>query len=186
MSLDQIEALFDRTYTECKKHVEAVIAPLAGPNADVDALRQETFERFYRMLLNDEVKDVNPKGLLGLLRQIASGKAIDAFRATARRPVDTVDELPDASAWDTVAKIHGPEVAYEHAETLRAINRLSPELRETLLLREYLGFSREVTAEILGIKRASVSANVRRAKERLRKQTAEPELPHLSLEGGTA
>ncbi|WP_435211443.1 RNA polymerase sigma factor [Streptomyces sp. bgisy034] len=185
MNLDELDAEFSHWYRAYKPSVRAVIAPLAGPGADVDALTQETFERFYRMLLNDEVR-LEPLHVKRLLRKIASGKAIDAWRKAARHGEDCLETLPDASAWSSVARIYGPEAAFAYAEMLRAINALSDELRAALLLREYLGFSREDTAQVLGVKRASVSANVRRAKQRLLEQ--DPQLAHLrlNLEGGTA
>ncbi|WP_445520999.1 RNA polymerase sigma factor [Streptomyces sp. NEAU-174] len=181
---DPTDAEFTKIYNAHLGMVKAVIFIVADKGADVDAIAQETFIRLLTRLNRGE-RINSPQALL---RKIATETAIDHNRSAAVKRSSATEVVPEGGMWFSVAETLSPETALEFAELLDTIKTvLSPELRNALLLREYIGFTPRVTAGILGIRSATVSTNVLRAKRALNRHYALAALrPHGMLKGETA
>ncbi|MGI5485065.1 RNA polymerase sigma factor [Streptomyces lavendofoliae] len=183
--LAALDARFRKEYEDRHNQsaVRYVILAMAGPEADIEALTHDTFLRYYKLLLADAADGpARP-----LLRHIARGIAVDDVRASQRKPWKSLSAFPDNAPWASVSRFLGPELAYEIVEMFGAIGSLSPELRNALLLREYMRVPRDEVAEILGITPDSVTTNVNRAKKRLREAHKERrQLPSMAnqMKGG--
>jgi RNA polymerase sigma factor (sigma-70 family) len=104
---------------------------------------------------------------------IAHHRLVDARRRGARRP--------DASATDAALESASPimldgeveiDIRLAAAPALEALDRLSPDQRDTILLRVIADLSVERTAEILGKPPGAVKALQRRALAALRRELA--------------
>ncbi|MFD0418357.1 RNA polymerase sigma factor [Streptomyces sp. NPDC127108] len=165
------ELEFERIYHQKGSLVRARLRQLLGEQADVDGLAQEVFIKFLICIQRDK-KTIGPTALL---MKITADLAVDHIRIRIRGGGEhPLDVLPEGAAWFSTADLAGPEEAFELAEVMEAMDKiLSPELRFSLIMRETMGLSRDEVAETLGIEPTSVTANVRRAKERLRDHFAE-------------
>jgi RNA polymerase sigma-70 factor (ECF subfamily) len=109
---------------------------------------------------------------LALVHRIAGYEVADAYRAAARGdlPTDLVPDLPDPAA--------GPEaraVLRDDVGRLRpALDRLTPQAREVLLLRVAVGLTAEETAAVVGSSAGAVRAMQHRALAAVRAHLAVP------------
>lgn len=76
---------------------------------------------------------------------------------------DVASTIPDDASADA-----GAIAASERARIRRAVATLSPELRETIVLREVQGLSYEEIASVLGVPIGTVMSRLSRARSRLR------------------
>lgn len=159
------ELEFERIYNQKLPVVKAKLHQMVGPQADIDGLATEVFIRFLECLQRDK-KATSPTALL---MKITADLAVDQLRIRSRGGGDhPLEVLPEGAAWFSTAAVAGPEEAFELAEVRHAMDKiLSPGLRLSLIMREAMGLTREEVAEILEIEPSSVTANVRRAKEKL-------------------
>jgi RNA polymerase sigma-70 factor, ECF subfamily len=128
---------------------------LTGDRAEAEDLVQEAMARAYERW--DRVQQfVSPAGYvyktaLNLLRR--------RRRRAALRPVFASSPPPDPA-----------EVGGARGDVQRALRSLSHQQREALVLVEWLGFSSEEAARVLGIRPSSVRTRMHRAKIALRSQ----------------
>ena len=138
-----------------------------------------------RYLVGDEhaAQDVTQEASLRALRYLASfrdGNARAWFLAIVRNcchdwqrrergdrsdlPLsdDVVDTIPDDSSADA-----GAIAESERARIRRAVATLSPELRETIVLREVQGLTYDEIAGVLGVPIGTVMSRLSRARQRL-------------------
>ncbi|MFE7172596.1 RNA polymerase sigma factor [Streptomyces sp. NPDC057616] len=165
------ELAFERIYNQKLPVVKAKLHQMLGPQADIDGLAQEVFIK-YLMCVQRDKKATNPSALL---MKITADMGVDQYRIRSRGGGDQpVEVLPEGAAWFSTAAISGPEEAFELAEVMDAMDKiLSPELRLSLVMRGPMGLSRDEVAEALDIEPASVTTNVRRAKEKLQHHFAD-------------
>lgn len=147
------------------RHVEIVIKRLShlmGPRGGVDDLTQETFLRVMKAL--HRFRGESP--FRHFVLRIATSVAFDEMRRASRSPwrlfaePEQIDEAAsqkqDAEAYADLAAVH------------RALRRLSPRLREVVVLFELEGESLAEIAVELGISIHTAGSRLRRGREKLR------------------
>ncbi len=96
--------------------------------------------------------------LYGVARHVLSDKR----RATKRR-----ERLATKMASQPERAVPGPELQVvrlsEHEEVLAALGKLSEKVRETILLVEWEGLSRERVADMMFVSRAAIDKRITRA-----------------------
>ena len=134
---------------------------LAGNVSTADDLVQDCLERAWknRSALKDE------RTVLAWLRTILHNVNIDRVRLRRRRPEESegLDAVSDTLSNPAASDAPGPSM-----DVVRAMNRLTVEHRQVLLLIGLEGLSyREVAGE-LGVPIGTVMSRLARARERLR------------------
>src|SRR5687768_5398935 len=149
------ERAFVSLYERYKRRVFAYCLKMVGSREMAEDVFQETFVRVARK--RDHFKSGN---FAGWLFAIARNLCLNALR-------DNVQHVSLDEVQDSLPSEEEPE--YEiTSEILRsAIDQLSPDLREALVLRVYSGFSYNEISEITGTKLATVKVRIFRGKQRL-------------------
>jgi RNA polymerase sigma-70 factor (TIGR02960 family) len=140
------------------------------------------------------------------LYRIATNRCLNQVRSSARRPVvatPLVAPAPDPSQLGEVLWLQpypdllldgipdttpGPEARYESREAISlafvtAVQRLPPNQRAVLLLRDVLGYRASESADLLGITEDAVTSALKRARTGIETSRSkdEPAPPHDSL-----
>jgi RNA polymerase sigma-70 factor (ECF subfamily) len=152
---------FGASLTEALPRLRRYAIALVGDVSTADDLVQDCMERAWknRTTLKDE------RAIFGWLRTILHNANIDRVRLRRRRPdeaesLDAVsDMLPSGGAGDSAA----PSM-----DVVRAMNRLTVEHRQVLLLVGVEGLSYREVADELGVPVGTVMSRLARARERLR------------------
>ncbi len=115
--------------------------------------------------------------------KICVNASLDFLRANAERTHETLYLKPDEDGEERPLELadesisHSPEARLEQNETAAmvraAIDRLSPEQREAITLRDLDGYSYEEIAEMLGIGIGTVKSRISRARTSLREILSE-------------
>jgi RNA polymerase sigma-70 factor (ECF subfamily) len=153
---------FSRLYD---RHVESVtrrLSHLSGPSGNVDDLVQETFLRAMKAL--PRFRGDSP--FRHWLLRIAASVALDDHRRTRRslwRLFVKPEQLDEA-----VAPARGAEAYADLAAVHRALARLSPRLREVIVLFELEGCPLAEIAAELRVPLHTVGSRLRRGREKLR------------------
>ena len=149
--------------------------------ADAQEVSQEALLKALAHLHQFASSWESPNSFQAWLRRIAENQSIDILR---RRHADKVFSL-DAPAGEQqtslaarlVSPTENPEQQYARRQTRRlladAIERLRPDLRSVILLRDVLQFSTAETAKRLAISSAAVRLRIFRARRRLRETLRE-------------
>jgi RNA polymerase sigma-70 factor (ECF subfamily) len=148
-------------------------------SADAEDLVQETFMRAYKAWGDFEGRS-NPRTWLYTIA-VRACQRMQRLRSGEPREKESFDELlpahegelvdlPDGAESDALDAIMRDEVR-ESVE--RAIETLPMPFRLALVLKEIAGLSLAQTAEVLGVKEATVKTRVHRARLMLRKALAE-------------
>jgi len=139
------------------------LAPYVGRICGAIALEagqdaaQETLISVFRQLRS--LRD--PEALYGWVRTIAVREAVRASRAPVTAgPVPLGDDLPPVGRVD-------PEVA---GDVRRVLERLPPEQRAILVLRDLHGLDEAEAARVLGVARGTVKSRLHRARALFRKE----------------
>jgi RNA polymerase sigma-70 factor (ECF subfamily) len=120
------------------------------------------------------------------LFQVAKNRVVDEMRAVERRPRApvTIDELPQLEVLDAPI-----ELSEAIATLWRAVEKLSPDLKEALLLRDIAGLSYNEISDSLDVTLATVKWRIFKAREAvqlaLEEQGIEPEVrrEHAAIAG---
>jgi RNA polymerase sigma-70 factor, ECF subfamily len=92
-------------------------------------------------------------------------------RAKVRRAIRLSDD--NGEPIDLPAPVSGPAESTERKiDVMRMLSTLSPEFRETLILREFEGFSYEEIAKALDIPQGTVESRIFRARQELKARFA--------------
>jgi RNA polymerase sigma-70 factor, ECF subfamily len=134
---------------------------LAGDVSTADDLVQDCMERAWKN--RSTLKD--GAAIFAWLRAILNNVNIDRVRLRRRRP-DEAESL-DAMA-DTLASATESEGALPSMDVVRAMNQLTIEHRQMLLLIGVEGLSYREVADELGLPIGTVMSRLARARERLR------------------
>ncbi|MBI1317862.1 MAG: sigma-70 family RNA polymerase sigma factor [Candidatus Hydrogenedens sp.] len=139
---------------------------MVNSREDAEDLAQEAFVRVYR-----NIGKLEPQAKFStLLFGIARNLALNHLRDTGRRGRGKTDALDDHVL--AAEPRTGPVFQAEQSEMLalieRALNRLSPDHREVLLLRELQGMDYDGIAEVIGCRKGTVKSRIARAREQLR------------------
>jgi len=151
------------------ERIYAFLRRLSGTDSDAVELTQRTFCRVWVALPGFAGKST----LSSWLHGIAYRTYVDWLRKERRNqamPDEWWTCLPDEQAGpdDLSAASHDRSVIYG------AVDRLEPELRDTIHLHYYQGLSIEETGKALEIASSTVKHRVRRALELLRRTIANP------------
>lgn len=154
---------FETLFRQYQGQVYGWILRIVRNRATAEDLTVETFWRMYRAR---ERFDVTRGNCAGWLRKIATNVALDHLRRT--RPLLDLAEEPAA-----LARPDPVEQGELRGTILRAMDRLSPQVRATVLLALVEEQSYETIAEALGISVNAVKVRVFRGVRILRKELAE-------------
>jgi RNA polymerase sigma-70 factor (ECF subfamily) len=176
---DAFRELTDPYRRELHVHIYRIV----GSVHDAEDLLQETLLAAWRGLESFEGR----ASVRAWLYRIATNRALDALRATRRRPEDLlrmterprvgsgdaeaiwVEPFPDVLLEGIPDQAPGPEARYEIKEAIGlgfivGLQHLSPSQRAVLVLRDVLGYRAEEVAEMLDTTAHSVNSLLRRAR----------------------
>ena len=175
---DAFRELTDPYRRELQVHIYRIV----GSVHDAEDLLQETLLAAWRGLEGFEGR----ASVRAWLYQIATNRALDALRATRRRPEDLqrMTEMPEPTRYGEAIWLEpfpdvlleglpdrapGPEARYETKEAIElgfivGLQHLSPPQRAVLVLRDVLGYRAEEVAEMLDTTSQSVNSLLRRAR----------------------
>jgi RNA polymerase sigma factor (sigma-70 family) len=156
-----VTAQFGTALAEALPRLRRYAIGLAGDVATADDLVQDCMERAWksRNTLKDEA------ALFSWLRTILNNVNIDRVRLRRRRP-DEAESLDAVS--DILSSGTGGEDAAPSMDVVRAMNQLTLEHRQVLLLVGVEGLSYREVADELGLPTGTVMSRLARARERLR------------------
>jgi RNA polymerase sigma-70 factor, ECF subfamily len=156
-----VTAQFGAALAEALPRLRRYAIALAGDVSTADDLLQDCMERAWknRTAVSDE------RSIFPWLRAILHNVNIDRVRRRRRRPneAETLDAISDTLANSDAGD--GPALSMD---VVRAMNRLSIEHRQILLLVGMEGLSYGEIAEELRIPTGTVMSRLARARERLR------------------
>jgi len=147
----------------------------AGSASDAEDLTQEVFIKIYRTLAS---YDVERGAFTTWLTTITRNLLVDHFRKTKQeRRTDSLDAIPaeeaDATPLSERIPDHapGPEAKARSRETGEAVHealqRLSPELRETVILRDLQDMDYRDIATVLKVPEGTVKSRINRGRAEL-------------------
>jgi len=132
-------------------------------------LTQEVFIRVYRSL---DQYDSALGDLSNWLMRLARNLIIDDYRKRQRTPTDSGDDLADHE-YRLRTSGDSPQRALERQErrlqVLAAINKLSPDLRECVILRDIEELTYQEIVELLQIPEGTVKSRINRGRIELAK-----------------
>lgn len=138
-------------------------------HAAAEDLTQEVFIRVYRSL---NQYDPALGDLSNWLMRLARNLIIDDYRKRQRTPTDSSDDLADHE-YHLPAASDSPQRALERQErrlqVLAAINKLSPDLRECVILRDIEELSYQDIVDLLQIPEGTVKSRINRGRIELAK-----------------
>ena len=151
-------------------------------HADAEDSAQEVFVKVFRFMRNF----TGQSSFSTWLYKIASNVCLDFLRKKKRRPVDTVSIHQTSGDGEeyVLPILDTAKSPYEQAQLseaqrflAKALNELSPEQRQVIVLRDVEGLSYEEIAEIIGVAVGTVKSRINRARQSLQKILA----PHREL-----
>jgi RNA polymerase sigma-70 factor, ECF subfamily len=175
---DAFRELTDPYRRELQLHAYRIV----GSAQDAEDLLQETLLAAWRGLAQFEGR----ASVRAWLHRIATNRALDALRASRRRPEDLqrmtevpvptrhaepiwLEPCPDALLDGVPDDAPGPDARYEAREAIAlafiaGLQHLPPQQRAVLVLRDVLGFRAAEVAGMLETSEASVNSLLRRAR----------------------
>jgi RNA polymerase sigma-70 factor, ECF subfamily len=136
---------------------------LCGSPEEAEDLVQDTFARVLlkpRMLHSDDD--------LGYLLRVLRNTHLTRRRESARRP-QTV-HLPETHDWLEDESVAKPDTRLELVEVYQAVAALPEMFRDVLVAVDVLGLSYREAGESLGVREATVTTRLHRARQRLARQ----------------
>jgi RNA polymerase sigma-70 factor, ECF subfamily len=177
---DAFRALTDPYRRELQLHVYRIV----GSAQDAEDLLQEPLLAAWRGLEGFEER----ASIRAWLYRIATNRSLDALRARGRRPEDPrMTQMPEPTRWSEPVWLEpypdvllegipdeapGPEARYDTKESVAlafivGLQRLPPQQRAVLVLRDVLGFRAAEVAGILDTTAAAVNSLLTRARAAL-------------------
>jgi RNA polymerase sigma-70 factor (ECF subfamily) len=164
-------AAFAELVRRYQKNIYFLAYRLLGNHLDADEVVQETFVRVYRR--QKEIANVN--SFTSFLTRIATNYAIDLLRKRRGRGTvsDDLSELPGEMQVDLARRVRTPEELFRDKvvmeEIQRALDRLPPRQRITIMLHDVEGYTKSEVAGILECPEATVRSNLHIARNKLKK-----------------
>ena len=159
-------AQFGAALAEALPRLRRYAVALAGDVSMADDLLQDCMERAWK----NRAAVADDSAMLPWLRAILHNANVDRIRLRRRRPNES--ENLDAIS-ETVASTAAGDGTTMSMDVVRAMNRLSAEHRQVLLLVGVEGLSYREIADAVGVPTGTVMSRVARARERLRALLAE-------------
>jgi RNA polymerase sigma-70 factor (TIGR02960 family) len=183
---EAFRALTDPYRRELQVHCYRIL----GSVQDAEDVLQETLVAAWDGLRGFEERS----SLRTWLYRIATNRALNALRDRRRRPAGALADapeptrrgepmwlqpLPDVLLEGVPDDAPGPDARYETKEAVglafvSGLQRLPPQQRAALVLRDVLGYRAQEVAEMLGTSTASVTSALQRAREQLERSPARP------------
>jgi RNA polymerase sigma-70 factor (ECF subfamily) len=149
------------------RQVYALCYRFTGSNAEAQDLTQEVFLRVFRTLKSFR----SSEGSLGTwLARLTRNLLIDHYRRTRQdRATDSIEErLPVIEESGPVARPDQVLAGREASEVLQgALQKLSPDLREAVILRDLQEMEYREIAQVLGIPEGTVKSRINRGRAEL-------------------
>jgi len=154
-----------RTYT---RRVYNLCYRFTGQRQEAEDLTQEVFLRVFRTLDSYDAA----QGSFGVwLHRVGRNLLIDYYRATRKQrlTVSLEDELPHLEERPAAAPPSDRTVALGELSHMlqQALTRLSPELREAVILRDLQGLEYREISDVLGIPEGTVKSRINRGRAEL-------------------
>lgn len=172
----------ERAFAEIVRTYEApvfnYVLRMIGDRTLAEDLTQDVFLRVYRGLRGYSRR----ARFTTWLFQVAKNRVIDELRAAERRPrvLPAIENTPQLEVVD--APIERSEAI---SVLLHAVDKLSPDLKEALLLRDITGLSYNEIADTLEVTLATVKWRIFKAREEVQ-QALEEQGVELSTQGESA
>jgi RNA polymerase sigma-70 factor (ECF subfamily) len=162
------EAAWEELVRQHTRHVYALCYRFTGGAAEAQDLTQEVFLRVFRTLKSFR----SAEGSFGTwLSRVTRNLLIDHYRRTRQeRITDPIEEqLPTLDLKGTVADQPDQALAgREASEVLQtALQKLSPELREAVILRDLQEMEYREIAQVLDIPEGTVKSRINRGRTEL-------------------
>jgi RNA polymerase sigma-70 factor (ECF subfamily) len=176
------EDAFHELTAPYRRELQWHVYRIVGSAQDAEDLLQETLLAAWRGLERFEGR----ASVRAWLYRIATNRALDALRASRRRPEDLqriteapeptrraepiwLEPFPDVALEAFPDEAPGPDARYEAREAIAlafiaGLQHLPPQQRAVLVLRDALGFRAAEAAEMLETSEASVNSLLRRAR----------------------
>lgn len=165
------ESAFAELVKRYQKNIYYLAYRLLGNHLDADDVVQETFVRVYRR--QKEIANVN--SFTSFLTRIATNYAIDLLRKKRGRGTvsDDLTALPGEMQVDLARRVRTPEELLRDKvvmeEIQKALDRLPPRQRITVVLHDVEGYTKAEVAGILECPEATVRSNLHIARTKLKK-----------------
>jgi RNA polymerase sigma-70 factor (ECF subfamily) len=158
------EELYRRYYPPVVRRISHLVGPAGA--ASVHDLAQETFLRAYRAL--GQLRAGGERcSFAGWVLRIATNAARDHYRQHRRRPWRLWRRADDEQA--VAARAQGVDQSYPTLQAVhRALEQISPKLREAVILFELEELSLAEMASLLEVPLHTAASRVRRGREELR------------------
>jgi len=163
------EAAWEQLVRAHTKHVYALCYRFTGRPSEAQDLTQEVFLRVFRTLKSFR----SAEGSFGTwLARVTRNLLIDHYRRTRQeRVTDSIeDQLPvmEVEGSGVIARPDQALAGREASEILQvALQRLSPELREAVILRDLQEMEYREIAEVLAIPEGTVKSRINRGRAEL-------------------
>ena len=171
------ELAFEQLVTDNEKRIYNLCCRLTGNPDDGAELAQEAFLNAWRGL----EKFHGESSFATWLYRLASNACIDFLRKEKRRRslsmTLSLDDEEEGRQAELPDQRFAPEERLEQAENRRAIaqalEEVSPEHRQVLVMREINGLSYAEIGQVLGLEEGTVKSRIARARNALRKVLTE-------------
>ena len=163
------EAAWEQLVRVHTRHVYALCYRFTGSSSEAQDLTQEVFLRVFRTLKSFR----SAEGSFGTwLSRVARNLLIDHYRRTRQdRATDSIEEqLPTLELEGSGALVRPDQAVAgrEASEILQAaLQKLSPELREAVILRDLQEMEYREIAEVLAIPEGTVKSRINRGRAEL-------------------
>ncbi len=158
------EAAWEQIVAGYSRRVYSLAYRFTGSHEAAEDLAQEVFMRVYRTL---DQYDAQAGMLSNWLMRVARNLIIDDWRKRARTPTETGDDLTDHE-YHLRSEIESPQGAVERRELgsqiETAIQKLSPELRMCIILRDVEEPSYQEIVDLLKIPEGTVKSRINRGR----------------------
>ncbi len=159
---------FDLLFDRYKHRIHSLISRFLDNNEDVEDVLQDSFIKAYKAL----PKFRGESQFYTWLYRIATNTAKNHLSAKARKPVNKDIDMDEEIYINEISELQeteNPANLLESQELEQIINdavqRLEPELRSAITLREYAGLSYEQIAQIMDCPVGTVRSRIFRARE---------------------
>jgi RNA polymerase sigma-70 factor (ECF subfamily) len=158
--VDGDDAAFTDLVVRHHESLERWVRRCVGPRAEVDDIVQETLMAVMSGAASFRGEGSARTWIFGIARHRISRQ----FRRHSAEPdsFETLEDLGLRAGWGD------PELAASRTESVErvqhALNRLNPEAREVIVLRDIEGFTNPEAAEVLGLEIPAVKSRLHRAR----------------------
>lgn len=171
------ETAFEVLVTDNEKRIYNLCRRLTGNPEDAAELTQEAFLNAWRGLSRFQ----GESSFSTWLYRLASNACIDFLRKEKRRQnlsmTVSLDDEEEARQVELPDERYAPEQELERTEVRQAVaaglERLTPEHRQVLVMREINGLSYAEIGAVLGLEEGTVKSRIARARNALRKVLTE-------------